>query len=93
MTAEEWEQKWGSLPQEPQEPLDSEIERELKDSVDAWVRFRQRRSIDLALENKALKALCARAADALQASIPLVGAEDATDKLIAELREVNEMRA
>jgi hypothetical protein len=36
------------------------------------------------------KALCARAADALETSSPLIGAEEDTDKLIAELRKAAE---
>jgi len=34
-----------------------------------------------------LKTLCLRAADALEQSSPLIGAEDATDELIVELRK------
>jgi hypothetical protein len=46
MTAEEWEKKWGSLPQEPQEPLDVKQSAEIKelkvlcaraaDALEAW---------------------------------------------------------
>ena len=65
---------------------DSEIQRELKDSVNAWVKFQQRRSTDLALENKELKALLTRAADALDCH----NLDHLQDDLIDELRKAAE---
>jgi len=71
--------------------MDPEIARELTESVDAWVRFQGRRSADLSVENKELKALCSRAADALEQMMFAQREEcehcRALDRLIAELRK------
>jgi hypothetical protein len=70
--------------------MDKEIVRELKQSVDAWVKFQGRRSADLSLELKEqaaeierLKSLLRRAADALVGST-----WQERDALIAELRNL-----
>jgi hypothetical protein len=46
-----------------------------------------KKALALVLDNEGLKRLCVRAAEALETSSPLIGAEDDMDKLIAELRK------